>query len=352
MALSEKQLHYLACSVCRVNIAEGSIRSGKTYTSLVRWLTFIAVDAPTTGALVMVGQSRDSLYRNIFEPLENDPALSAFSSQVHYRQGAPTALILGRTVHIIGATDAKAEPRVRGMTVAGAYVDELTTIPKDFFKQLLGRMSPKGAMMFATTNPDSPGHWLKTEYLDLLDELPDWRAWHFTMDDNPGLEPEYKASLKREYKGLWYLRFIDGLWVAAEGAVYETWDPDRHLVHPNQLPPIEAVLMAGVDYGTTHPTRAYLLGLGQHPARGWCLYVLSEFAPGKGTVGQHAKAFKAWLKGQPHESWRTPKWVSVDPAAATFRQELFDGGMKNVMRAHNAVVPGILVVDSDRKSVV
>jgi hypothetical protein len=134
--------------------------------------------------------------------------------------------------------------------------------------------------------------------------------------------------------------------VAAEGAVYETWDPDRHVVELGQVPIIEQVLMAGLDYGTTHPTRAYLLGLGQHPSRGWCLYVLSEFAPGKGTVSQHATAFNAWLAGQPHESWRTPKWKAVDPAAAVFRQELFDAGAKNVMRAHNAVLPGIQVVDS------
>lgn len=349
MALSAKQIHYLAHSTKRVNLAEGSIRSGKTYTSLVRWLTYIATDAPTQGALVMVGQSRDSLYRNVFEPLENDPALSAFSSQIHYRQGAPTARILGRTVHIVGATDAKAEPRIRGMTVAGAYVDELTTLPHDFFKQLLGRMSVTGACLFATTNPDSPGHWLRTEYMDRLSELPDWCSWHFTMDDNPGLTDDYKASLKREYKGLWYRRFINGEWVAAEGAVYETFDNERHVLKALDLPAMDQVLMVGVDYGTNHATRGYLLGLGQHPHKpgAQALFLLSEWAPGRTTVGKHAKLLETWLAEQPQEPWRSPRWIAVDPAAAVFREELREGPLRSrVMKAHNAVLSGIQVVDS------
>jgi len=348
--LGKKQRRALARSTARVNLLEGSIRSGKTFIYLVRWFTFVAVDAPKRGALLMVGKSRDSMYRNIFEPIENDPTLAVFAPFVHYKQGAPTAQIFGRTVHIMGAADAKAESKIRGMTLCGAFVDELTTLPKDFFKQLLGRLSVPGAMMFATTNPDSPGHWLKMEYLDKIGDFPDWQTWHFVMDDNPGLTEEYKASLKREYSGLWYRRFIEGEWVAAEGAVYQEWDPERHVVRFDQLPNIERVLIAALDYGTTHRTRAYLLGMGKHidengrPGED-CLYVLSEFSPGTSTVGQHAAMFYEWLQSQPVDSWRTPDWLAVDPAAAVFRQQLFADGYSS-MRAHNAVLPGIQTISS------
>lgn len=367
--LSRKQRRTLARScgtktrpAPRVTLLEGSVRSGKTFVTLLRWFTFVAVDAPKGGALVMVGKSRDAIWRNIFEPLENDPALAVFAPFISYKQGAPTARLFGRVVHIVGAADAKAETKVRGMTVAGAYIDELTTIPQEFFKQMLARMSVDGAQLFATTNPDAPTHWLKADYLDRRGELPDWYIEHFTMDDNPGLSDSYKESLKREYTGLWYRRFINGEWVAAEGAVYPEFDPELHVVKQQDMPPIERVFVAGLDYGTNHRTRAYLLGMGtihvsavdgrrvdaaQIDARAMkALFVLDEFRPGTSTVGKHAKEFERWMREQPHELWRHPEWLVVDPAAAVFKQQLFDDGHSNVLNAHNAVVPGIQTVSS------
>jgi PBSX family phage terminase large subunit len=341
--LSRKQRRALARSTKRVNLLEGSIRSGKTFIMLARWFTFISTDAPKRGALLMVGKTRESVYRNVFEPLENDPTLAVFAPFVSYRQGAPTALILGRTVHIMGAADAKAESKLRGMTLGGAFVDELTMLPKEFYKQLLGRMSVPGAMMFATTNPDAPLHWLKADYLDKISEFPDWYIEHFTMDDNPGLEREFVESLKREYTGLWYKRFIQGLWVAAEGAIFPEFDSDAHVITRAQLPNIERVLMAGLDYGTTHRTRAYLIGTGRNARGEMSLYVLSEFAPETATVGQHAAMFRHWLASS---GFTMPDWVCVDPAAAVMRQQLFDDGMTSVMRAHNSVLPGIQTISS------
>lgn len=346
--LGRKQRRALIRSRRRVNLLEGSIRSGKTFIMLVRWLTFIATEpkdggAPKRGALLMVGKTRESVFRNVFEPLENDPTLAVFAPFVHYRQGAPTATIFGRTVHVMGAADAKAESKLRGMTLAGAFVDELTMLPRDFFKQLLGRMSVKGAQSFITTNPDAPRHWLKVDYLDKISEFPDWYVEHFTMEDNPGLEPEFVESLKREYTGLWYRRFIDGEWVAAEGAIYPEFDPTRHVLTRAQLPNITRVHMAGVDYGTTHHTRGYLIGEGLNAAGQPSLYVLSEFAPKSATVGQHAAMFRTWLATT---GFQMPEWIAVDPAAAVFRQQLFDDGMTSVMRAHNSVLPGIQTISS------
>lgn len=340
--LSGKQLDYIARSTTRVNLAEGSVRASKTYAALVRWLTFVADDAPARGSLLMVGKSRDSLYRNMIEPLEVEPSLAAFAPFVHYRQGAPVARIFGRNVHMMGAADAKAETKIRGMTLAGVMVDEVTTMPREFFRQLLARLSVPGSQMFATTNPDAPRHWLRTEYLNRLGELPDWRVWHFTMEDNPALSDEYKASLRREYSGVWFKRYILGLWVAAEGAIYDMWDGDRHVVRPDQVPVISRIISVGLDYGTTHRTRAYLIGVGDHPVTGPALYVLDEFAPGTATVGQHVQMFKTWLE---ESIYTAPDIIAVDPAAAAVRQEMFQQGLRP-MRAHNAVVSGIQVVAS------
>lgn len=352
--LSAKQRRFIVRSRGKVNLAEGSIRSSKTYASFVRWATFLANDAPAKGALLITGRTMQSIYRNLFEPIDNDPGMAAFRPMVQYRQGAPTAMMFGRTCHVIGASDALAEARIRGFTVAGALIDELTTLPEDYFKQLLGRMSPPGSAAFATTNPDAPKHWLKRDYLDRRHELRDWYIEHFTMDDNPSLTDEYRSFIESQYRGVFYRRFIRGEWVAAEGAIYDMFDPTEggpHVIHPADVPPIEHVLSVGVDYGTTHSTRGYMIGLGRDVESGeWCLYVLAEFAPDTATVGAHAAMFRAWLTEQREGArYPTPEWVAVDPAAAVFRQQLFEDGLPDgstLMRAHNAVLPGIQTIQA------
>lgn len=191
-AVSPKQLQFLQRSNARVNILEGAIRSGKTIIALLRWLMFVA-RAPKGGELLMIGRTRDSVWRNMIAPLQNTDLFGDLAKHVVGNYGAPTVKILGRVVHVMGASDAKAERVLRGMTVAGALVDEVTTIPEEFFTQLLGRMSVDGAQLFGTTNPDSPAHWLKKKFLDrigaLTNPLLDWTRWSFTIDDNPSLKP-------------------------------------------------------------------------------------------------------------------------------------------------------------------
>src|SRR5205085_1808887 len=103
--------------------------------------------------------------RNVFGPL-SDPAITGdVASMVAYTRGAPTASILGREIEVITANDAKAEGRLRGLTCSGIYVDEATLVPEEFFTQALARLSVPGSMMFATTNPGAPSHWLRKKYL-------------------------------------------------------------------------------------------------------------------------------------------------------------------------------------------
>lgn len=328
-------------STARVNIWDGSIRSGKTIASILRFL--IAVEfCPRGGAIVMIGRTRDSVWRNVLGPLQDTGMFDVISKAIVGNYGAPTVTILGRTVHVLGAHDAKSEKVIRGMTVALAYVDEVTVIGEEFFTQLLGRMSVPGAQLFGTTNPDSPAHWLKAKFLDRIAQLPDWRRFHFTLADNPGLTAAYVESISREFTGLWYRRFILGEWVQAEGAVYDTWDPDHHVVTPDQVPDMERVLALGIDQGTTNPTRGLLVGL----AKGR-LWTLDEWAPDTGlTDAAQSQSLRRWMTTRRVASWRDPEWLFVDPAAASFRLQLFEDGVNNVGLGANAVLPGIRTVSS------
>src|SRR6266699_815608 len=114
---------------------------------------------------------------------------------------------------------------------------------------LLSRLRQPGAKLFGTTNPDHPAHWLKREYLD-RDDLDLYRA-RFKLSDNTELPAEYVENIAKTYRGLWRKRYIDGEWVAAEGAVYgDVWDPDKHV--ERETPRLTRI-WSGIDYGTTNP---------------------------------------------------------------------------------------------------
>lgn len=336
LPLSRKQLRSIAQATRRINIWSGAIRSGKTIASLLAFLIAVSV-APSSGLIVIVGRSLQTIERNVLDPLQDHALFGPIARQVHHTRGATTAVILGRTVHLIGAADSRAEGRLRGLTASLAYVDEATLLPEGFWNQLLGRLSVPGARLFATTNPDSPAHWLKRKFLDRQASL-DLNAWHFTLDDNPSLAPTYVAALKAEYVGLWYRRMIDGAWVAAEGAVYDMWDPERHVVAADRVPAMQRLIALGVDYGTTNASTGLLLGLGVDRR----LYLMDEWRhdPQQGrqrlTDGQLSASLRQWMADQHH----TPEWVVVDPAAASFRVQLHQDGV-TAQEADNDVSRGI-----------
>lgn len=342
--LSPAQITSISQSKKRVNLWTGSIRSGKTIASLLSFLIFIG-HAPRGGELVVIGRTRESIGRNLFGPLMDPSLFGVISQHIKYNTGAPTATVLGRTLHIIGASDARAEMVLRGLTVSGAYVDEATLISESFWTQLLGRMSVPGARLFATTNPDGPAHWLKKQAVDRAGEL-GYQLFQFKLADNTHLDPAYIEQISREYTGLWHRRYILGEWVQAEGAVYEMWTPEQHVIAHSALPQMDRILAVGADYGDTHATRGYLLGMGRDKSGVYRLYVLDEWRPGKLTVGEHAKDLRRWMAEQPNPKWRSPEWLFVDPAAGSFKHQLFHDGMKNVANAGNAVLAGIRTISS------
>lgn len=349
MGFSQKQKDAFAGSTGRVNIWDGSVRSGKTYTWTLLMLALVAA-YKGTAAIVITGKNRDSIYRNVFEPIETLTIFLPIKKYVVYRQGAAKATIFGRHVHIIGANDAGAESKIRGMTIGLAFADEITLLHPAFFKQLLSRLSKSYSKLFCTTNPDSQNHWLRKDYLVRVpgcmhydkktqpeDELADWTYWHFTMDDNPSLTEGYKNNLRKEYTGMWYLRFIQGLWVAAEGAIYQMWDEAKHVIHPEDMPSMRQIISLGIDYGTTHPTTGILLGVGEDNR----LYAVDEWAPGRLTNNALTADLKEWLTRHDY-----PTWIYYDPAAASFGLQLHEDGIRRIDKANNDVLDGIRTVAS------
>ena len=321
-------LNSILDSTARVNIWSGPVRSGKTVHSLIRWSEYVH-SAPTDGELLMIGKTEATLERNVFKPLE-----TLLGNDFSYSRGNHTWRIGSRTGFSIGANDEKAESKIRGLTGAGAYLDEGTLAPESFFNQLLMRLSVTGSKLFTSMNADSPYHWMKVKYIDRAREL-GYKHFTWGIEENTFLDPEYITALKREFTGLWYDRFILGLWKLAEGAVYDFFDEALHTT--SELPVFDDVYVS-CDYGTQNATVFLLIGITKGAKTSATVareYVHSGRDTGVSkTDAEYVTALLEWLGSQ------QVKAVIVDPSAASFKAELRKRGFR-VRDADNDVLNGI-----------
>jgi len=312
--------------LCRINLLEGSVSSGKTWVSLVLWGFWVAT-MPADKLYLMCGKSLTTLKRNCLIPLEELFGRSNFQ----FSTSAKEAYLFGRRILLEGANDARSESKIRGLTLQGAYCDELTLFPRDFFVMLLSRLRVPGAKLIATTNPDSPEHWLKKEYIDRRTEL-DMLVVRFLLDDNTTLDPQYVTAVKAEYTGVFYNRFILGEWCLAEGIVYPQFDRTQHV---RQLDSPQGKWYVSVDYGTLNAFSAGLWcydGKQAYRAAEW--YYSGRAQRRQLTNAQYLKHIQALAGG------RNIAAVVVDPSAASFITELRQAGF-TVRKGKNDVVDGI-----------
>lgn len=329
---STKQKQSIAWSNRRINIWEGAIRSGKTIASIVRWMVYTQLAPP--GHLLMVGKTERTLKRNILDPM----AELALPGNFKLVSGSGVAYLYGRPILLAGANDERAEGKIRGLTVAGVYGDELTLWPENMFTQLLGRMSVPGAMLFGTTNPDSPAHWLKKKYLDRAREL-NLIRFHFELADNPGLSAEYIRDISKEYTGLWYDRNIKGKWVVAEGAVYPMFDRSKMVIDHE---PLLRHWWIAIDHGARNATVFLRLGI---DGDGRLVVTHEYYHSGRISVPKspaaYSRDFMSWHRGFSGY----PEFAFIDPAAKGFSDQLFDDGF-TTWPAENDVRPGLEFLSS------
>lgn len=243
-----------ANSLKRINILEGSVRSGKTYISLIAWLMLVGTYDKGNNFL-MVGKTLTSLKRNCLTLLEDLLPERIFNYSISKKE----AMLYGRRIFLEGVNDSRAEHKIRGLTLQGAYCDELTLFTEDFFQMLLSRLSLKGSKLIATTNPDSPTHWLKKNFIDRNDAL-NIKIWKFKLDDNDTIPTEIRESFKKEYTGVFYDRFILGNWVQAEGIIYNNFANNKlkYIIDYKDINTrLIDIVTIGIDYGASKSHTAF-----------------------------------------------------------------------------------------------
>lgn len=345
-------------------IADGAIRSGKTVSMSLSFAMW-AMSTFNGQNFAMCGKTIGSFQRNVLFWLKL--MLKSRGYSVIDRRADNLIIIRkGDTenyFYIFGGKDERSQDLIQGITLAGVFFDEVALMPESFVNQATGRCSVEGSKFWFNCNPDGPYHWFKVNWIDkstgylgkerveqirkkAAEEgkdpgLKEILYLHFTMDDNLSLSEEIKARYRSMYIGVFFKRYILGLWAAAEGVIYDMFDPEKHVKNIKEF---FQILVNGnryvsCDYGTQNAT-VFLLWNKGIDGKWYCIreYYYSGRDKGKQkTDAEYADDLKKWLDGT------RIKAMIVDPSAASFIVELRKRGYK-VIKANNDVLDGIRLV--------
>lgn len=332
-------------------IGDGAIRSGKTVVfalSFVLW----AMETFENELFGITGKTIGSLRMNVVDPLKRIlRSRGGFAVKDSMQRNLLVVRYRGRTnvFELFGGKDEASASMIQGRTLAGVLFDEVPLQPKSFVMQAIARCSVTGSKFWFVDNPEHPRHWFKKEFIDDAKKKR-LLYLHFTMDDNLSLSAEIKARYESLYVGTFRLRYVKGLWVAAEGVVYDMYDATRNEFDDwdGKTAPIEERFVP-VDYGTANPLAAYDVTI----RRGvYCfereLYFSSREAGFQKTDSEYRLMFENFFAGAGlgkafvgMDKRRAP--LIVDPSATSFIAEMNKAGFA-VTKAENEVLEGIRTV--------
>lgn len=319
-------------------IADGAIRSGKTLSmslSFVMWAMFYF----TGQNFGMCGKTIGSFRRNVLFWLKLMLRSRGYRVTDHRADNlvVVTKGDVTNYFYIFGGKDERSQDLIQGITLAGCFFDEVALMPESFVNQATGRCSVDGSKFWFNCNPDGPYHWFKVNWIDKLD-IKNLIHLHFTMEDNLSLSEKIKARYRSMYSGVFYDRYIKGLWVVAEGVIYDMFDKVKHIID-DAKDILKDTYYVSVDYGTQNAT-VFLLWVKNTAGKWICekeYYYSGRDESEQKTDTEYADDLKAFLGDI------KPKAIIIDPSAASFIAELKKRGY-TVKKAKNDVLDGIRYV--------
>jgi len=339
-------------------IADGAIRSGKTVSMSLSYVMW-AMTTFSGQNFGMCGKTIGSFRRNVLFWLKLMLKSRGYGVVDHRSDNLIVVSKNGieNYFYIFGGKDERSQDLIQGITLAGCFFDEVALMPESFVNQATGRCSVDGSKFWFNCNPDGPYHWFKVNWIDKsVDFLGKKKAEelkkknivlknllyiHFTMDDNLSLSEKVKERYRSMYTGVFYKRYIRGLWAVAEGIIYDMFSEEKHV--QNILQFFRSLTNSGryvsVDYGTQNAT-VFLLWNKGIDGKWYCIreyYYSGREKEEQKTDNQYVEDFKEFLDGT------EIKAVIVDPSAASFIASLRKAGF-SVIKAKNDVEDGIRVV--------
>lgn len=321
-------------------ICDGSIRSGKTVSEGISFFIWAFANFKEQN-FALCGKTINSFRRNVWTWCKSLLKLRGYQILESRDENKITIIYKGKMnyFYIFGGRDERSQDLIQGITLAGVLFDEVALMPESFVNQATGRCSVAGSKFWFNCNPDSPSHWFKKNWIEKA-ENKKLLYLHFTMDDNLSLSEDIKERYRGLYVGVFFKRFILGLWVVAEGAIYDMFSEELNCYEklPKRIETYSDPVVA-IDYGTTNPLAA-LLCIDDDTK----LFIESEYyfnsrAEGyQKTDEQYLDDIDAWLR----KTLGTNPYpqLIVDPSAASFIIAARTRGYR-VKEADNTVLDGI-----------
>ncbi len=248
-------------------------------------------------------------------------SLTGSGVQTYEEHVAKEHLATGEVVHFGGSTREPASYRYKngsrivlgGMDKALKvmsteydiiYVQEATELFENDWDSLTTRLR-NGKIpyqqLIADCNPDMPTHWLKVRcdngrtrminsrhtdnplYFDQITKEPTERGKSYVLGNLAS-----KVGVMRE-------RYYKGIWAAAEGLVYEDYNPSIHIYEKAKEPPADWTRFLSIDFGFTNPFVCQFWAI-DNDGRA---YLYKEIYKTRTLVEDHAKQIKELLRNEP-----------------------------------------------------
>ena len=316
-------------------IADGSIRSGKTVSMALSFVIW-AMESFEEQNFAMCGKTIGSFRRNVLMVLKLMLASRGYKVKDHRADNFIEIQFKGNVnyFYIFGGKDERSQDLIQGITLAGVLFDEVALMPESFVNQATGRCSVDGSKFWFNCNPDGPYHWFKTNWIDRAKEK-GLLYLHFTMDDNLSLTEHIKQRYASLYSGVFFQRYILGLWVVAEGIIYDMFSESKHVVDSAPHSPT-AKYYVSCDYGTQNAT-VFLMWESGSEDKWYCIdeyYYSGRDESTQKTDDEYADDLEAFIGDKEIEA------VIIDPSAASFIALLRKRKIK-IRKARNDVLDGI-----------
>ena len=344
--LSPKQLQFIRESTAKWNLAHGSVRTGKTIGTLFRFMQ--AVSKCPDSQIWMVGHSSDTIFQNAIRLILESEQFMIFRPFCTWASGKRQLKFRDKTISTLGAKDEGAIGSFQGKTFSLVYCDEMTLYPESIVDMIDTRLSNPHSMGFASMNPSHPNHKIK-KWIDKAEVGdPNYYSLHFTLDDNPYVDENYKQRIRDSLSGLFYKRNYLGLWCLAEGAIFDFFD---HNIHVLSRPPAAAEYwIASIDYGSVNAFCCLLIGVstGKYTQTGKKLWVEKEYYWDPKKTGRQKVNSEFADDVQEFLEPYGVRHIYIDPSAEAFQLELRKRNM-HAVHANNDVENGIQVMTSEMK---
>lgn len=341
--LSEKQNEYIRNADARWNLKIGAVRSGKSYVDIDYMIPHrLRQVHGKDGLAVILGVSRESIERNVLQPMREKYT----DRLVGYINGQRNvARICGEDVYCLGAEKVSQVAKIQGSSIKYAYGDEIAKWNKEVFVMLQSRLDKPYSCFDGACNPENPLHWLK-EFVDR--ENLNKYVQKYTIFDNPFLPQGFVDDICKEYEGtVYYKRYILGEWAMAEGLIYPMYQ-DALIA---DLPKDSHEYALSIDYGTQNAFGAILWG-----KSGGTWYAMDEYYySGRSTGVQKTDTEYADDLDEFTESLFAEERIDgkletiIDPSASSFIALLKKRRYK-VRQADNSVADGIRETASAMKT--